>query len=83
MIEIFLRARAKGQKDVTDFKSGTFVGRFPSDGAASIAVKGLNKSENVFVETIEGRAIIMHRRCVHSAVSNGDCTVALGPFGPI
>ena len=27
---------------LNDFKLGTFIGRFPSDGEASIAVKGLN-----------------------------------------
>ena len=27
---------------VNDFKFGTFVGRFKSDGAATVAVKGLN-----------------------------------------
>ena len=33
-----------GGGDLTDFKFGTFIGRFPSDGAAGIAVKGLNSS---------------------------------------
>ena len=28
-------------KGLNDFKFGTFIGYFPSDGAASIAVKGL------------------------------------------
>ena len=27
---------------INDFKFGTFIGRFKSDGAASVAVKGLN-----------------------------------------
>ena len=30
------------QKDLNDFKFDAFVGRFQSDGAASMAVKGLN-----------------------------------------
>ena len=30
-----------GGKGLNDLKLGTFVGRLPSDGAASIAVKGL------------------------------------------
>ena len=30
-----------GDLDLDDFKFGTFTGRFPSDGAASMAVKGL------------------------------------------
>ena len=42
----FSRAHAKGKKDLNDFKFGTFVGRFPSDGAASIAVKRLNLAES-------------------------------------
>ena len=31
----------KEEKSLNDFKFGTFIGRFPSDGAASIAVKEL------------------------------------------
>ena len=31
----------RGQKLYNDFKFGTFIGRFPSDCAASMAVKGL------------------------------------------
>ena len=31
----------KGKKPLTDFKFGTFVGRFLSDGATSMAAKGL------------------------------------------
>ena len=30
-----------GGGDLDDFKFGTFIGRFPSDGAARVAVKGL------------------------------------------
>ena len=41
LIEIFSCAHAKGGKKLDDFKFGTFIGSFPSDGAASIAVKGL------------------------------------------
>ena len=33
-----------GLKSLNDFKFGTSVGRFPSDGAASRAVKGLTSS---------------------------------------
>ena len=40
-IEILLRAHAKGQKSHNDFRFGTFIGHFPSDGAPSMAVKGL------------------------------------------
>ena len=32
MIEIFSRAREKGEKDLNDLKFGTFAGCFPSDG---------------------------------------------------
>ena len=40
--EIFSPAHAKaGKKDLIGFKFGTFVGRFQSNGASSIAVKGL------------------------------------------
>ena len=37
-------AHAKGEKSLNDFKFGTFAGRFPSDGAASMAVKGLKRT---------------------------------------
>ena len=42
LIKILSHACAKRKKDVTDFQFGTFVGRFQSDSAASMAVKGLN-----------------------------------------
>ena len=32
----------RGQKRLNGFKFGDFMVRFPSDGAASLAVKGLN-----------------------------------------
>ena len=31
----------RGKKGLNDFKFGTFIGRFPSDGTVSVAVKGL------------------------------------------
>ena len=33
--------KRKGQKSLNGLKYGTFIGRFPSDGAANMAVKGL------------------------------------------
>ena len=39
--KIFSRAHLKGKKGRNDFKFGTFIDRFQSDGAASVAVKGL------------------------------------------
>ena len=42
LIEIILSpAHAKGEKSLNNFKFGTFTGRFPSDGVASMAAKGL------------------------------------------
>ena len=41
MIEILSRAHAKGKKVLNDLKLGTCIGRFPSGGAASMAVKRL------------------------------------------
>ena len=41
LIEILSGAQAKGKKVLNDLKFGIFIGRFPSDGAASMAVKGL------------------------------------------
>ena len=41
LIEISSRDHAKGKKDLNGFKFGNSVGRFPSDGAATMAVKGL------------------------------------------
>ena len=42
LVEILSRAQAKTGESLNDFKFGTSVGRFSSDGAASTAVKGLN-----------------------------------------
>ena len=36
---------AKGAKTLNGFKFGSVIGRFPSDGAASMALKGLNAFE--------------------------------------
>ena len=47
LIEFRLRDHAKGkkrrrkQKQINDYKFGTFISGFPSDGAGSLAVKGL------------------------------------------
>ena len=46
LTEMFSRAHAKGKKVPDDFKFGIVIGRFPSDGAASMAVKGLNVQIN-------------------------------------
>ena len=43
-IKILSRTQAKGKKCLNGFKSGTFFGRFQSDGAVSIAVKGLRRN---------------------------------------
>ena len=42
----FTCSREGGKKSLNDFKFGTFIGRFPSDGAASMAEKGLRDSEH-------------------------------------
>ena len=44
LIEILSPAHAKGEKSLNNFKFGTFTGCFPSDGAASMAVKGLREA---------------------------------------
>ena len=41
LVEFLSRAQAKTEKILNDFKFGTSIGRFSSDGAASTAVKGL------------------------------------------
>ena len=41
LTEILSRAHTKGAESHNGFKSGTFIGRFRVDGAASMAVKGL------------------------------------------
>ena len=43
LIEVLSRAHAKGEKSLNDFKFGTFIGRFSSDGTPSMAVKGLKE----------------------------------------
>ena len=45
LIEIFSRADAKWGKSLNDYKFGTFIGRFPYDGAESMAMKGLTRNE--------------------------------------
>ena len=47
LIEILPRAHAKRQKSLNGSKFGTFLWLFPSDSAASMAVKGLRK-ENLW-----------------------------------
>ena len=42
LIEIFPRVHAKEEKILNDFRFGTLIGRYPTDGAASMALKGLN-----------------------------------------
>ena len=41
LIEILSRAHAEGGKGLNDFRFGTFIGSFQSDGVASMAMKGL------------------------------------------
>ena len=41
LIEVLSRARAKRRKSIQDFKSGILIGRFSSDGASSMTMKGL------------------------------------------
>ena len=41
LIEILLCAHTKGEKSCGDFKFGTVIGGFPSDGMASMTVKRL------------------------------------------
>ena len=53
MIEILSPAHAKAAKSLNNFKFGLFIGRFPSDEAASMAVKGLNYVFCCTDETVE------------------------------
>ena len=46
-VEVLSRAQAKRVKSLNDLESGTSVGRFSSDGAASMAVKGLRLTISV------------------------------------
>ena len=41
LIQVLSRAQAKGAQRLNNFEFGIFIGRFPSDDAASLAVKGL------------------------------------------
>jgi len=38
LVEVISRAYANGEKSLNGFKFGTFIRRFPSDGAASMPV---------------------------------------------
>ena len=44
LIEFLSRAHAKGWKSQKNFRFCILIGHFPSDRAASMAVKGLNSS---------------------------------------
>ena len=44
-----------GGGSLNGFKFGTFIGRFPSDGAARMAVKGLNVSTSLSLAGNSGR----------------------------
>ena len=41
LVEVLSRAHANRGKSLNDFKFGTSIGHFPSDGAESTAVTGL------------------------------------------
>ena len=41
LVEVLSRVQTKRVKRLNDFRFGTSIGRFSSDGAASTAVKGL------------------------------------------
>ena len=45
----------RGEKSLNDFKFGTSVGRFPSDGTASTAVKGLMSCQSHRVTSVHWR----------------------------
>ena len=46
LIEVLSRAHLIGGKCLSDFRFGTFIGRFPSDSTVRIAVKGSKSSVN-------------------------------------
>ena len=46
LTEVLLRVQTKGKRGLNNFKFGTFSGRFPSDGDANMAVKGLSSSQS-------------------------------------
>ena len=58
-----------GGEGLNDLKFGTFIGRFPSDGATSMAVKGLILSPESFTTvavnhfTFSSAVIIEHQHC--------------------
>ena len=69
----------KEEKGLNDFKFGTFGGRFPSDGAASMAVKGLHFPSLVFF-TGEKEANDQRYGQLDSVVVSEYCGVCDGPF---
>ena len=57
-----------GPKSLNSFKFGTFIGRFPSDGAASMTVKGL------MADTLKDLA--SHNACIFtSSLNNVSSTI--------
>ena len=61
-MEMLSGAHAKGAKTLNGFKFGTFIGRFPSDSAASMAVKGLKhrKRKHVYLCTCTQNGVQGH-----------------------
>ena len=49
--EVLSLAHAKVEKCLSGFKFGIFIGRFPSDGEATMAVKGLMGGELVCINS--------------------------------
>ena len=50
--EVLSCVHAKGGKGLNDFEFDAFIGRFPSGGAASLAVKGLISCN--FIDRVQG-----------------------------
>ena len=65
LTEILSGAHPKGQKSYNDFRFCTSISRFASDGAASMAEKGLKKQAIDFyriLKLLQVRWIIRHGR---------------------
>ena len=50
LVDVLSSAHAKRRESLNDLKSGTSIGRFSNDGAASTTVKGLNSPSQWVVE---------------------------------
>ena len=69
LAEVLSRAHAKRGNSRNDFYSGTSIGHFSSDGAASTAAKGLRVQKKLGEKTLIGSG--KQNACIYLGVGGG------------